>query len=484
MDSEGLLRDAAEISRWDLDAEVVVIGLGAAGAAATLEAAAAGSDVLALERASAGGGTSSMSGGVLYLGGGTPLQKECGFDDSPEEMFKYLVASCGEQPDAARIRLYCDGSVDHYHWLLDQGVPFKPVFYPGYSGEPPTDDGLVYSGTENAFPFDRIAKPAPRGHVPQVENQAGPLLMQQLLAAVADSRAHVEADVRCGSLVREGDRIVGLVATRAGASLAVRARRGVVLATGGFINDREMLARHAPSLARCNFRVGAEGDDGSGIRLGAAAGGETLNLGMGSISLPVTPPKEMLRGLFVNAAGQRFVNEDAYMGRLGEYAVLRHDGQCYWIFDDATFVRPAVPRDVVAVGETPAELGAELGLPAGALERTVDLYNEHAVRGEDPLFHKNSEWVTPLVQPPFGALDCRVESSLYAAFTLGGLRTSPQGEVLRGNGDRVEGLYAAGRASACLACPGYSSGLSLGDGTFFGRRAGRAAASALGLPRR
>ena len=478
MKPDALLRDAGDVSRWDLDAEVVVVGLGAAGAAATLEAAAEGADVLALERASAGGGTSSMSGGVLYLGGGTPLQKECGFDDSPEEMFKYLMASCGEQPDEARIRLYCDGSVDHYHWLVDQGVPFKPVFYGGYSGEPPTDDGLVYSGTENAFPFDRIAKPAPRGHVPQVEHQAGPLLMQKLLAAVAASAARVEADVRCRSLVREGDRIVGLLATRAGEPLAVRAKRGVVLATGGFINDPEMLARHAPALARCKYRVGAEGDDGSGIRLGAAAGGETLNLGMGSISLPVTPPKEMLRGLFVNAAGQRFVNEDAYMGRLGEHAVLRQDGHCYWIFDDATFVRPAVPRDIVAVGETPTELADELGLPRGALERTVDLYNEHAIHGDDPQFHKRTEWVMPLVQPPFGALDCRVESSLYAAFTLGGLRTSALGEVLRGNGDRIEGLYAAGRASACLACPGYSSGLSLGDGTFFGRRAGSAAAGA------
>jgi 3-oxo-5alpha-steroid 4-dehydrogenase len=472
------LVEAGQIPHWHLETEVAVVGLGAAGAAATLEAAESGAEVLTLERASAGGGTSAMSGGVLYLGGGTRLQKECGFEDSPEEMFRYLMAACGERPDEEKLRIYCEGSADHYHWLLDQGVPFKPVFYPGYSGEPPTDDGLVYSGTEDAWPFDQIAKPAPRGHVPQVPNQAGPLLMQKLLAAVAASPASVLADVRCCSLVRDADRIVGLVATRGGEPLTVRARRGVVLATGGFINDREMLSRHAPALTRCSFRVGAEGDDGSGIRLGAAAGGETMNLGMGSISLPVTPPKDVLKGILVNAFGQRFINEDAYMGRLGEHALLRQDGHCFWIFDDATFVRPAVPREVVGVAESPAELESELGLPSGSLERTLDLYNHHAARGEDLVFHKRSEWVTPLVQPPFGAVDCRVESSLYAAFTLGGLRTSPQGEVLRATGDRVEGLYAAGRASACLAAPGYQSGLSLGDGTFFGRRAGRAASIA------
>src|SRR4029453_6235906 len=150
----------------------------------------------ALERASAGGGTSALSGGVLYLGGGTPLQKDCGFDDSPEEMFKYLMASCGPRPDEAKLRLYCAGSVDHYHWLLDQGVPFKPVFYPHYSGEPPTDDGLVYSGSEDAWPFDRIARPAPRGHVPQIPGQAGGLLMLKLLAAVGASRAPARRGAR------------------------------------------------------------------------------------------------------------------------------------------------------------------------------------------------------------------------------------------------------------------------------------------------
>ena len=262
----------------------------------------------------------------------------------------------------------------------------------------------------------------------------------------------------------------------AGREEALRARRGVVLCTGGFINDEEMLRLHAPLLARCKFRVGAEGDDGSGIRMGIAAGGAPLNLGMGSVSLPVTPPKAMLKGLLVNGQGQRFVNEDAYMGRLGEFALLHHEGRAFWIHDDATFVRPDVPRKLVAAGDTLAELERELGLPDGGLQATVELYNRHAARGEDPLFHKRSKWVVPLERPPYGAFDCTVDGSLYAAFTLGGLRTSPDGEVLGADGTPIPGLYAAGRASACLAAPGYASGLSLGDGTFFGRRAGRKSA--------
>ena len=111
------IRDPAEVANWDEEVDVLVVGLGAAGAAAALEAAAAGAETLVLERAGGGGGTSAMSGGVLYLGGGTRMQKACGFEDSEEDMFKYLMASVGDEPDEAKIALYCEGSVAHYEWL-------------------------------------------------------------------------------------------------------------------------------------------------------------------------------------------------------------------------------------------------------------------------------------------------------------------------------------------------------------------------------
>jgi succinate dehydrogenase/fumarate reductase flavoprotein subunit len=119
------LRALSEIARFDEEAEVVVVGLGCAGAAAAIEAARAGARTLVLERASGGGGTSALSGGVLYLGGGTRLQRACGFEDTPEEMFRYLLASVGDAPDEAKLRLYCEGSVAHYDWLVAQGVPFR-----------------------------------------------------------------------------------------------------------------------------------------------------------------------------------------------------------------------------------------------------------------------------------------------------------------------------------------------------------------------
>lgn len=473
-----LIRDAHEIKSWDEEVDVLVAGLGAAGAAAGLEASAQGAKTLVLERASGGGGTSAMSGGVVYLGGGTALQRACGFEDSAEEMFNYLMASCGDAPDEAKMRLYCEGSVAHFDWLCAQGVPFKHTYYHGTSGEPPTDDGLVWSGAEQAHPFCDIARPAPRGHVPQIEHQGGPLLMRKLCEAVDASPAQVATDQRLIALYQTVDgEILGAAVEAFGEQRAIRAKGGVVLTTGGFVLNDLMLDQHAPLAHRCSLRVAATGDDGSGIRLGMAAGGATLHMNAISISLPITQPWGLKRGVLINAQGQRFINEDTYYGRLGEAALLRNGGAAWLIVDDEIFEKPEYIEEVAGVGEDFSQLARELKLPSGSLEATMDNYNRHAAQGQDPVFHKRAEYVKPLTQPPFGAIDCTTEKALYAVFTLGGLHTDVDGRVLDPEGDPIEGLFAAGRSSSGLAVGSYSSGLSLGDGTFFGRRAGRMAAA-------
>lgn len=474
-----LRRDESEVATWHDECDVLVVGAGVAGASAAIEAARAGADVLILERAGGGGGTSAMSGGLLYLGGGTPIQTACGFEDTPEEMFKYMMAACGPEPDERLIRPYCEHSVEHFHWLVDQGVPFRPAFFPGAHEPFTSDEGLTYSGNEHVHPFNEIARPAPRGHITQQASNKGSRLMKHMLAAVDAAGVPIRTQNRCDALVVASDgRVLGAVVSTLEGVRHVRARGGVVLAAGGFIFNREMLRSYAPLLQQCKAKVGTENDDGLGIRLGLAAGGEAIRMETGDISLVLFPPNQLRQGILVNARGQRYVNEDAYMGRLGELTVLQQGGQAYLVCDNETFVRPDMfPIELAAVEETIADLEASLGVPAPLLQDTVAAYNRHAAEGRDPVFGKGGGYVKPIEAAPFAAIDLRTQNAMYAAFTLGGLHIDQSGGVLSPSGEPIPGLYAAGRATSGVAKQGYSSGMSLGDGSFFGRRAGRAAAA-------
>lgn len=449
-----------------------MVGLGCAGACAAVEAAEAGADVVVLEAAPMGGGTSAMSGGLIYLGGGTPVQVGSGFEDSPENMARFLRAACGPDVDEAKLTAYCADSVGHFHWLVDHGVPFEARYHPEHDREPPDTSGLVYSGGEDSWPFNELATPAPRGHHPAHPDAAGGFLMQRLLSAVDRCGARVVTAARVESLIVDDDAVVGVVALVDGESRAVRARRGVVLSAGGFTFNRAMVERHCADALRCNFPIGTPHDDGRAIRMAMGAGAAVTGMDRIEVGVPLTPPRGVVRGIMVNGRGKRFMNEDTYAGRLGHEFLLRQDGRVYWVHDDETFAVNVAGYKPRWVAETAAELEADIGLPAGALEATIDRYNEHAVRGEDPDHHKAREHVVAL-QAPYGVVDLSVDRSYYATFTLGGLVTTPDGDVL-------PGLYAAGRTTAGIAAGGYVSGISLGDGTYFGRRAGRRAATAGG----
>src|SRR5215468_5413018 len=467
---------AGGIADWDADADVVVVGLGAAGACAAIEAARAGARVRVLERAGGGGGTTAVSDGMMYFGGGTALQRACGFEDSVEEMFKYLMASCGPEPDEARIRTYCERAAAHYDWLVEIGVPFKAEFYPDRMLSP-GEEGLTYSGNELVHPFRDLATPAPRAHMPQKEGQAGAMLMQKLIAEVERSGAAIQTNALCERLiVDENGRVVGVHATEAGVARNYRARRGVVLCAGGFVNNREMIRQYAPALRKARFRASTEGDDGRGIRMGMGAGGAAIRMGMGSVTLPFYPPKKLMRGIFVNQYGQRFMPEDVYQGRAGEIALLQQDGRVWLVLDDESFERPVFAGGEIHAAETIEELERELGFAAGSLRATVALYNASAERGEDPLFHKAAEYLAPLRTPPFGAIDLSWDKAIYAVFTLGGLATDTEARVLDADGAPVPGLWAAGRTAASISSPGYSSGTSIGEAQIFGRIAGANAA--------
>ena len=156
-------RHASDIETWSDEVDVVVVGFGIAGACAALEAARAGARVLLLERAAEYGGTSAMSGGHFYLGGGTAVQQATGIEDSAEEMFNYLMA-VSLDPDEAKIRAFCEDSVEHFDWIEALGMQFERSFYPKKAVIQPGTEGLMFTGNEKVHPFRDLARPAPRGH--------------------------------------------------------------------------------------------------------------------------------------------------------------------------------------------------------------------------------------------------------------------------------------------------------------------------------
>ncbi|MFF0500577.1 FAD-dependent oxidoreductase [Nocardia aobensis] len=477
---------AADISDWDYEADVVIAGYGIAGVAAAIEAARAGADVLVLERTGGWGGAASLSGGFIYLGGGTPLQKALGFDDTPENMEKFMLAALGPGVDEAKIHDYCQGSVEHFNWLVAQGVPFKEEFWGEPGWEPPHDEGLMYSGGENAAPFKDIATPAPRGHLPQMQNKrigeqgGGYMLMKPLTDTAESLGVRAEYDIRIQRLVVADDnRVVGVVAKRYGKEITVRARRGVVLATGSFAYEQRMIEGYAPRLIG-RPAAAIEEHDGIGIRVAQALGAELAHMDATEVAF-FGDPQMMVRGILVNGRGQRYIAEDTYPGRIGQATLIQQDNQAYLIIDEAALEEalktesstPFFRQPPTWAAETVEELESDMGLPAGSLQATVEVYNRHAESGSDPLLGKKPEWVKPIGTPVAG-FDMR---NFTAGFTLGGLRTDLDSRVIHVTGEPIPGLYAAGRCTSGVCAGGYASGTSLGDGSFYGRRAGRAAAN-------
>lgn len=479
-------RQASSVAQWDDSVDVLVLGFGAAGACAAIEAADAGANVLVIEAASAGGGTTALAGGQIYFGGGTPTQKACGVEDTLEDMFQYMVRTCGPSVEEERIRLYVDNNLAHYDWLINQGMEFKPELVTEKLNNTHGDEGLIYSGMEACYPYDEHAKPAPRGHKGKAKGEGGgAMLMEKLIASALEKGVRVEYETRAlTAIVDTSGAVVGLVVRADGQERCIAAKHGVVLCAGGFMMNRDMLAQHAPRLLVANYPLGNPNDTGAGIRIGQGVGGLAINMHEGFVSLPFYPPANIVEGILINSKGQRVLSEDCYHGRMGEEMFNAPDEKFYLIVDSKNFdvleKPPLGGYSVAQVGDTIEELESELGLPVSALTSTLTFFNEHANNGEDPLFHKRLPYLKPLDEPPYAAFDFSMGGGAwFPAFTFGGLDTTLNGEVRDPDGNVVDGLYAAGRTVAGLPRCGatYSSGISIGDATFFGRRAGVIAAA-------
>ena len=342
----------------------------------------------------------------------------------------------------------------------------------------------MYTGNEKVWPYCEQAVPAPRGHKVPVPGDTGgaSMIVDLLVARAAALGVEIQFETAATGLVVEYGQVVGVTWKHFGETGTLRAR-AVVLAAGGFVMNTEMVAAHVPQLAEKPFVLGSTYDDGLGIRLGQSVGAATKHMNQAFVTCPVYPPSILLTGLIVNANGERFVTEDSYHSRTSGFVLDQPGAVAYLIVDEAHLQRPEIPLAPFIDGwETVAEMETDLGIPAGRLAATLERYNTYAALGEDPDFHKNAEFLAAQDTGPWAAFDLSLGKALYAGFTMGGLRTSVDAEVLRADGSAVGGLYAAGACAANIAQDGkgYCSGTQLGEGSFFGRRAGQHAAAGRG----
>ena len=531
----------ADAMLWDDHCDVLVIGWGAAGACAALEARAQGADVVVADRFT-GGGASAKSGGVVYAGGGTRQQQAAGFSDTPEAMFAYLKHETQGVVADATLRRFCQDSATNLAWLEGHGVPYAHSMPPGGKTSYPADGQfLYYSGNELVPSHRSELPPAPRGHRTVGKGQCGAVLYAHLKAAClrngvrpqlqsaarrlvsdhtgrvvgvelwclpagsAQARLHAKLAVRAERLQNFAPRYCDTLRKRVrqleldfARPRLVRARRGVVLSTGGFIFNREMVSEHAPKFRR-NFKVGATGCDGSGVRLGVSVGGVSDRLQRVSAWRFINPPLCWPKGIVVNTLGQRFVNEEVYGATLGQPLCEEQGGKA-WLVLDARLRKQSIKQALfdgywwfqslpalllmlrgVRKGQSIEQLAQATGMRADVLRSALHAYNAAARGDAEDAFGKSQSSRQVLDQGPYYACDISVSNPLFplGALTLGGLKVNEDsGAVLGSQGLPIPGLYAAGRTAIGIPCHLYVSGLSLADCVFSGRRAGRSLTAA------
>lgn len=544
----------------DAEFDLVVVGSGGGGMVASLAAADAGASVVVLEKRELIGGSTAMSGGVVWIPD-HPLLRADGVADSYDDAmahFEAVVGDVGPCSSRERRHAFLTSGPEMVEFLQREGVRFercagysdyysdeKGGLATGRSIEPAPWDGralgdllpslqpglaagvgLAVKTNEvrtlahwNRTPgaFATAARVVLRTWAAKARRKAlltnGAALIGQLLAIATARGVPVWTQTPVTGLVVDDGRVVGVHATRAGRPVTVRARRGVLLAAGGFAHNPELRRRHAPDRReQPRWSIANPGDTGDALQAAMELGARTdlmdeawwLPTPRGGKFGHTTLVDARFRpgAIFVDAAGRRFVNEaNSYM-EIGR-AMYERDRTaravpCWLVFDDGYrrryshgLSRPGkLPKGLLDSGilrraDTLAALAEECGIDADGLTDEVARFNRHAAVGEDPDFgrgasaynramgdpgHRPNPSLGPLSRAPYYAVEV-VPSDIG---TCGGLLTDADARVLGEGDEPIPGLYAAGNITATVLGRHYlGAGASIANTMVFGYRAAR-----------
>lgn len=527
---------------WDRVVDVVVVGSGGAALVAATLAHDGGAEVLILEKSDMLGGTTAVSGGAMWLPG-NHVMIEAGIEDSREDALAYIRRlTAGREPDPELLEVFVDTAPevlryleDHtplrthisplpdYYWPWqipgNRPMPARAVEadpYPVRDELPEWADRLVTRGTlmslgaattltEDFLPKTPELLAELRRREEQDIRPKGAALVARLFKGLLERGVETMLETPARRLVTDdaGD-VIGVVAERDGQPLRVGARKGVVLACGGFEWNPDLVRAHIGYDVK---PLSPPNNVGDGLMMAVEAGAQLANMtsywGTPVMFDPaitrdgdLVPQFEWGRGapasIVVNRHGKRFANEalpyNDFPKAFGifdpEAVEFPNAGPAFLIFDrsvrDAERILSMLPGepdpDWVVKADTIGDLAERIGVDRATLEATVARYNEHAARGEDPDFRRHEVGlmapgqVAPIEQPPFYAVE------IYPGMlgTNGGPQIDRNGQVRRLGGGLVGGLYAAGNTAANVFGWAYpSGGGTLANGIVFGFRAGR-----------
>ena len=533
-------------SCWDEEFDAVVIGFGCAGACAAIEASDHGARVLVIDRFTGGGATIRSGGVIYAGGGSAAqrsagfkdspdkmyryLSHETGgaldkktlraFCSMSLENLVWLEKLGVSFPDTfypgkttqppGGYGLYFSGNEMQFskdeaprgHVPLANGMMSGAVFYRALK------KGTLDRGVEIRYRC-RSEK--------LILDERGAVIGMEILVLPNNFFIRLVHSLLfyLGFIIRGCGPIMDVLEHGIGKISRIRIKGGVIICAGGFVFNRTMMREHARDYDGC-MRLGTPADDGSGIELGQSAGGAVDAMYNCAASRFICPPVAFVSGILVNQEGDRFCDETLYGATISRHISRQPRRRAHLVIDAKLFrmaqeqmkredrlrdftlkqilsgeMNALIFRKVTAFinmhinrnrALSVAALGKKCGMSPGSLENTVERYNTRITSGESDEFGKARQFLQVLDEPPFYAIDCRLDSGKFPSpcLTLGGLRVDGlSSRVLRQDRSPVTGLYAAGRSAAGVCSRSYVSGLSLADCIYSGRRAGMSAALAV-----
>lgn len=455
-----------ETPAYEVEAQVLVVGAGAAGLVAALAAREAGAEVVVLERDPLPRGSTALSAGLIPAAG-TRWQAAAGAEDTPELFARDILAKAENEPDPAAVARLANLSAPVLEWLADaHGLDFSLVDdfrYPGHS--------------------------AYRMH--GLPSRSGEALVDRLREAAEAADVSILTGAHATTLYATPDRrVTGVEIARPDGARERIGCGALVLACNGYGGNKDLVAKHIPQM-RDALYFGHPGNQGDAVLWGEALGAATRHLGghqgHGSVAHPhgilITWACIMEGGFQVNREGRRFADESHGYSEAAA-GVIAQPGSVAWTIFDARIAgvarqfedfRRAEAQGAVVEAPDVATLADRLGLPSDALAATLDEVERLKARGATDDLGRSFTGVAPLA-PPYRAV--RVTGALF--HTQGGLVVDADARVLDTAGAALPNLFAAGGAACGISgakASGYLSGNGLLTAVGWGYAAGAAAAS-------